>query len=69
MDFRVKPQILGLNPMEAGRAAEELNRYLANLQVMFIKLHNLHWNVVGTNFLIFMKKPKFFMIMYLKKLI
>lgn len=27
-----------------------LNGYLANLGVSYIKLHNLHWNVVGPNF-------------------
>ena len=27
-----------------------MNRYLANLSVEYIKLHNLHWNVVGVNF-------------------
>lgn len=30
---------------------EKLNVYLSNLAVLNIKLHNLHWNVVGTNFL------------------
>lgn len=28
----------------------KLNTYLANLEVINIKLHNLHWNVVGTQF-------------------
>ncbi len=28
----------------------KLNGYLANLGVMYIKIHNLHWNVVGLNF-------------------
>lgn len=27
-----------------------LNKCLANLCVIFVKLHNLHWNVVGINF-------------------
>lgn len=27
-----------------------LNQYLSNLSVMYIKLHNLHWNVVGPDF-------------------
>ena len=27
-----------------------LNKYLANLGVLYVKLHNLHWNVVGINF-------------------
>ena len=28
----------------------QTNNYLANIGVMYIKLHNLHWNVVGPNF-------------------
>lgn len=27
-----------------------LNQYLSNLAVMYVKLHNLHWNVVGPDF-------------------
>ena len=27
-----------------------LNQYLADLNVMYVKLHNLHWNVVGVQF-------------------
>jgi len=29
---------------------EKLNKYLADTGVMYIKLHNLHWNVSGTQF-------------------
>lgn len=29
---------------------KETNNYLANVGVMYIKLHNLHWNVVGVQF-------------------
>ena len=29
---------------------KNLNKYLSNLGVLYIKLHNLHWNVVGINF-------------------
>lgn len=29
---------------------KKLNVYLANQQVMYIKLHNLHWYVKGTSF-------------------
>lgn len=29
---------------------DKLNVYLSNLAVLNIKLHNLHWNVVGKNF-------------------
>lgn len=28
----------------------KVNGYLANLGVMYFKLHNLHWNVYGLNF-------------------
>ena len=28
----------------------ELNKYLANVGVSYIKLHNLHWNVSGKDF-------------------
>lgn len=29
---------------------KKVNRYIANLGVEYIKLHNLHWNVIGVNF-------------------
>jgi starvation-inducible DNA-binding protein len=29
---------------------ELMNKYVANLSVLNIKLHNLHWNVTGENF-------------------
>ena len=29
---------------------EKLNKYLADTGVMYIKLHNLHWNVSGSQF-------------------
>jgi len=29
---------------------EKLNKYLADTAVMYIKLHNLHWNVYGMQF-------------------
>lgn len=29
---------------------DKLNKYLANTGVMYIKLHNLHWNVSGVQF-------------------
>jgi len=28
-----------------------LQEYLSNLAVLNVKLHNIHWNVVGENFL------------------
>lgn len=29
---------------------ELMNKYIANLAVLNVKLHNLHWNVTGENF-------------------
>lgn len=29
---------------------EKMQKYLANQQVLFIKLHNLHWYLTGTSF-------------------
>lgn len=29
---------------------ECINKYIANLCIEYIKLHNLHWNVIGSNF-------------------
>lgn len=36
---------------------DKMNTYLANQQVMFIKLHNLHWYLQGKSF--FTLHPKF----------
>lgn len=33
------------------KAYEKMNQYLANLAVWNVKLHNLHWNVKGMQFL------------------
>lgn len=32
------------------KTIQELNKYLANTAVLYIKMHNLHWNCRGTNF-------------------
>ncbi len=40
----------GLKPEQAARIVEGLNIYLANLNILYIKLHNFHWNVIGTGF-------------------
>ena len=32
------------------QVAQNLNKYLANVGVNYIKLHNLHWNVIGKDF-------------------
>lgn len=36
--------------MEVMKIMEKLNVYLSNLAVWNVKLHNLHWNVVGVQF-------------------
>lgn len=38
------------NQGENCELVEDLNIYLANLNILFVKLHNLHWNVVGVGF-------------------
>ncbi len=41
---------LGLDMAKTQQTVCGLNVYLANLQVLYIKVHNYHWNVVGCNF-------------------
>ncbi len=36
--------------MKSNKLIEMLNKNLANLQVLYVKLHNYHWNVKGMNF-------------------
>lgn len=36
--------------MKSNKLTELLNINLANLQVLYVKLHNYHWNVKGMNF-------------------
>lgn len=36
--------------MKSNKLIEMLNRNLSNLQVLYVKLHNYHWNVTGMNF-------------------
>ncbi len=33
------------------KLGEQFNKYLANLSVLTIKLHNIHWNVEGSMFM------------------
>ncbi len=40
----------GLDPTKACEVVQGLNDYLSNLNVLYIKLHNFHWNVVGISF-------------------
>lgn len=36
--------------MKSNKLIELLNKNLANLQILYVKLHNYHWNVKGMNF-------------------
>ncbi|HSL88414.1 MAG TPA: DNA starvation/stationary phase protection protein [Ignavibacteriaceae bacterium] len=36
--------------MKFDNLVEMLNKNLSNLQVLYVKLHNYHWNVKGINF-------------------
>jgi starvation-inducible DNA-binding protein len=36
--------------MKSNKLVELLNKNIANLQVLYVKLHNYHWNVKGMNF-------------------
>lgn len=42
---------LGMNSQaQTKMTIDELNLYLSNLFVLYAKLHNFHWNVIGYNF-------------------
>lgn len=41
---------IGLNKEKSIIIAKKLNKYLADLHVLYSKLHNYHWNVVGIGF-------------------
>lgn len=41
---------LGFNEEEAGELVEALNLLLANYAVVYQKIRNFHWNVVGSDF-------------------
>ena len=41
---------IGLNKERSVVVAGRLNKYLADLHVLYAKLHNYHWNVVGLGF-------------------
>jgi starvation-inducible DNA-binding protein len=36
--------------METSKLIELLNKNLSNLHLLYVKLHNYHWNVKGANF-------------------
>ena len=39
--------LVGLPVDGSKKVVEHLNKYLANLHVLYTKLHNYHWNVEG----------------------
>ncbi len=41
---------VGLSASASDEIAKHLNGYLANLQVLYVKLHNYHWNIEGEHF-------------------
>jgi len=41
---------IGLNKEKSVEVAKKLNKYLADLHVLYTKLHNYHWNIVGVGF-------------------
>jgi starvation-inducible DNA-binding protein len=41
---------IGLNKKDIEKVVEGLNKYLADLNVLYVKLHNLHWNIEGPAF-------------------
>lgn len=46
---------------QSHKVVEGLNIYLAKLGVLYIKLHNIHWNVVGRRFFdIYQKTDEFY---------
>ncbi len=40
----------GLSDKATEAIGDRLNQYLANLHVLYAKLHNFHWNIEGVNF-------------------
>ena len=47
---------------------EKMNEYLSNLAVLNVKLHNLHWNVVGLQFVEITNLLNQYMTIYLKNM-
>lgn len=41
---------IGLDSNNLGKVIDGLNKYLADLNILYVKLHNLHWNVEGAGF-------------------
>ncbi len=49
---------LGFNREEADELVETLNQLLCNYAVIYQKIRNFHWNVVGGDFLMYTKSSK-----------
>lgn len=56
MSAECRAVFTGLDEAYAARLTERLNVYLANLHVVYVKLRNFHWNVVGVDFFDFHEK-------------
>lgn len=41
---------IGLDNKKIEGVVKSLNNYLANLNLLYVKIHNLHWNVQGHSF-------------------
>ncbi len=41
---------IGLDQNGVDKVVDWLNGYLSDLHVLYVKLHNVHWNVEGTDF-------------------
>ncbi|MBE6053774.1 MAG: DNA starvation/stationary phase protection protein [Clostridium sartagoforme] len=41
---------IGLEKNKIQGVVKELNNYLANLNLLYVKIHNLHWNIEGSAF-------------------
>jgi len=49
-EVMVNQEKMGMKDENIMKIVDELNICLANLNILFIKLHNFHWNVVGMGF-------------------
>jgi starvation-inducible DNA-binding protein len=49
-DFFMGKNYIGLEKEGLEGVVRELNKYLGNLNVIYTKLHNLHWNIKGAAF-------------------
>lgn len=48
--IKMSKNCIGLDNNNLGKVIEGLNKYLADLNILYVKLHNLHWNVEGPAF-------------------